>query len=185
MPARTAASRTRSSTRPARSARIAWSPDGRHLAWIGHRRGEVHGINFELWVLEVDVEDGRAAGSPRSWRPTSIARSGSSSARDPPGPFLPSDLAWTPDGRGLYVIYLEGGTSPLARIGLDDSVEIVAGGERGVYGFAVGSERRDRDRRRRARRPGQISLLAPGGAPERPITDLNRRWKESRLGRAQ
>ena len=132
----------------------------------------MHGINFELWVLEVGP-DGRAVGRPRQLAPTLDRTIGLVIRGDAPGPFLPTDLAWAPDGRGLLVTYLEGGTSPLVHIGLDDEVTILAGGERGVYAFAVGaSGGRVAILSSTNADPGQLSVL--DGGRERTVTDLNR-----------
>jgi dipeptidyl aminopeptidase/acylaminoacyl peptidase len=160
----------------------AWSPDGRRIAWIGHRRGEVHGINFELWV--VDVDDGRPTGAPRQLAADLDRSIGLVIRADAPGPFLPSDLAWTPDGDGLFVIYLEGGTSPLARIDLDGRVTEVAGGRRGVYGFDVARSGTIAIVSGKPDEPGQVAVIEDGA--ERAVTSLNREWLRGvDLGRSE
>ena len=161
----------------------AWSPDAKRprIAWIGHRRGERQGLNFELWVADVTGVPGASAGpaEPRQLAADLDRTIGLTVRADPPGPFLPSDLAWDPDGSGCYVTYPEHGTSRVAHIALTDDVTPLAIGPRAVHGLGVAaasgqvaivfSPPDD---------PGQISVLDPdrGGESERVVTDLNAAW---------
>ena len=88
------------------------------------------------------------------------------------GRSCPPDLGLGAGRPRALVTYLEGGTSPLAHIGLDDEVTIVAGGQRGVYAFAVGGAAAGawRSCRRRNDDPGQLSVARrrPGAHRHRP-----------------
>src|SRR5262249_41438997 len=33
----------------------AWSPDGRWIAYVGHRQGEAQGVNNDVWLVEVET----------------------------------------------------------------------------------------------------------------------------------
>ncbi|MBM4408197.1 MAG: S9 family peptidase [Chloroflexi bacterium] len=157
----------------------AWSPDGRRIAWIGHRRGERQGLNFELWVTEVGG-DGGAPAAPRQLAADLDRTIGLTVRADPPGPFLPSDLAWDPAGQGCYVTYPEHGTSRVAHIALTEDVTPLAVGPRAVHGFGVAaSSGRVAVVFSPPDDPGQVSVLDPleGGESERVVTDLNAAWR--------
>lgn len=149
----------------------AWSPDGHWIAYVGHRQAEAQGVNQDVWLVEVATGAARNLTSPLDRPMGQWVRS------DPPGMFLPPDLAWTPAGDAIHVVYADGGTSRVARVSLDGVVETVVAGPVGWFSFgvapvggqiaALGSTADD---------PGELLILPPGGEP-RVITNVAREWR--------
>jgi dipeptidyl aminopeptidase/acylaminoacyl peptidase len=152
----------------------AWSPDGRSIAYIGHQRGEAQGVNNDIWVVDV------ASGEERNLTAHTDLPMGQWVRSDPPGMFLPPDLAWSPSGDAVYVVYAFRGTSCVARIALDTSVRPVLAGEVGWFAFgvapsagtiaAIGSGPED---------PGELVVAAADGSDSRTVTSIGREWRDS------
>lgn len=149
----------------------AWAPDGRTIAYVGHRRGEAQGSNTDIWV--VDVETGEARNlTAHLDRPL-----GQWVRADPPGPFTVPDLAWSVDGDACLAILADGGTSRLVRAGLDGTVAPVLAGETCWYGFdlaaeagsiaALASDPED---------PGDLVVCRSDGSMPRILTSVARDW---------
>ena len=75
----------------------AWSPDGRHVAYVARSPEYFSG---RLLVLDVDVSTGRAVGSPRVLHEAPADRGGGWSIGRP---------AWSPDGSQVAVVLQESG----------------------------------------------------------------------------
>ncbi len=152
----------------------AWSPDGRSIAYIGHQKGEAQGVNNDIWVVDV------ASGEERNLTAHTDLPMGQWVRSDPPGMFLPPDLAWSPSGDAVYVVYAFRGTSCVARIALDTSVRPVLAGEVGWFAFgvapsagtiaAIGSGPED---------PGELVVAAADGSDPRTVTSIGREWRDS------
>lgn len=150
----------------------AWSPDGRLIAYIGHRQGEAQGVNNDIWLVDAQTGDARNLTEPLDRPMGQWVRS------DPPGSFLPPDLAWSPQGDAVYVTYAEGGTSRVVRVGVDGSVNPVLAGDAGWFAFgiaaasgdvvALGSSATD---------PGELILARADGSDPRSITSVATEWR--------
>lgn len=103
---------------------IAWSPDGRLLAFIegGPPRLLYYGLS-------------RLAVVPATGGPARVLTAGLDRQV--------SDFAWAPDGRSLYLTYEDDRARPLARIALEGGEpEPVLGGRRAVASFDIGRDGR-------------------------------------------
>jgi dipeptidyl aminopeptidase/acylaminoacyl peptidase len=150
----------------------AWSPDGRWIAYVGHRQGEAQGVNNDVWLVEV------ATGEVRNLTAQTDRPMGQWVRSDPPGMFLPPDLAWSSAGDALYVIAADGGTSAVVRVGVDASVQPVLGGQVGWFAVSVASEAggiaalgSSPDD------PGELVVAAGDGAAPRSITNVAAEWR--------
>jgi dipeptidyl aminopeptidase/acylaminoacyl peptidase len=152
----------------------AWSPDGRRIAYIGHRHGEAQGVNNDIWMIDIQT------GEERNLTAHTDLPMGQWVRSDPPGMFVPPDLAWSPAGDALFVVYAFHGTSCVARVGLDETVTPMLAGEVGWFGFglaagsgamaALGSSADD---------PGELVVVGPDGAGARSITTVASEWRGS------
>ncbi len=153
---------------------LAWSPDGRSIAYVGNDKGEAQGVNNDLWILDVASDERRNLTSQLDRPMGQWVRS------DPPGMFLPPDLAWSPAGDACYLVYADGGTSCVARVGLDGDVRPVLAGEVGWFGFSVaatagtlaalGAGPED---------PGELVVAAADGGGARAITNVATEWRST------
>ena len=159
----------------------AGSPDGRLIAYIGHRQGEAQGVNSDVWLVDV------ASGEERNLTEQLDLPMGQWVRSDPPGMFLPPDLAWSPDGSAIHVVYAEGGTSRAARVGLDGSVRTILAGDVGWFGFdiaasagtiaALGATAED---------PGELVIARADGSDARIATAVATAWRSTiQFGRLQ
>jgi dipeptidyl aminopeptidase/acylaminoacyl peptidase len=152
----------------------AWSPDGSRIAYLGNHQGEAQGVNNDVWVIDV------ATGEERNLTEHLDRPMGQWVRSDPPGSFLPPDLAWSPAGDAVYVVYADGGTSRVARVGLDGGVATVLGGQVGWFGFgvaasagtiaALGASADD---------PGELTIVGPDGSGQRTVTSVATDWRSS------
>ncbi len=150
----------------------AWSPDGKWIGYIGHRQGEAQGVNNDVWLVEVETGVARNLTSQMDRPMGQWVRS------DPPGMFVPPDLAWSPGGEAVYVVYADGGTSRVARFGLDGGVAAVVAGDIGWFTFgvasasghiaALGSGPED---------PGELVIVEPDDGSVRTITNVAGEWR--------
>ena len=150
----------------------AWSPDGRWIAYIGHRQGEAQGVNNDIWVVDV------ATGEARNLTAHTDRPMGQWVRSDPPGMFLAPDLAWAPDGSACYAVYADGGTSAVGRAGLDGSFGPVLAGPGGWFGVSVaatagtiaalGSTPED---------PGELVIAGRDGSGARAVTQIATEWR--------
>ena len=120
-----------------------WPVDRVHRAPEG--RGQ--GVNSDVWVVDVASGEERNLTGHRS-ADGPVARS------DPPGMFLPPDLAWSPYGDAVYVGlrvpgYVVRGAHRPRRVG-----PAVLGGEVGWFAFGVA--------------PSAGAIAATGSGPEDP-----------------
>ena len=150
----------------------AWSPDGRSIAYIGHRQGEAQGVNNDVWLVEV------ATGETRNLTEHLDRPMGQWVRSDPPGSFQPPDLAWSPESDAVYVVYADGGTSRVARVGRNGEVAPVLAGDAGWFAFgvaavsgglaALGSTADD---------PGELVVVQPDGSDQHAITSIAAEWR--------
>jgi dipeptidyl aminopeptidase/acylaminoacyl peptidase len=150
----------------------AWSPDGRFIAYLGHHRGDAQGVNSDVWLIDV------ASGEERNLTEHLDRPMGQWVRSDPPGTFLPPDLAWSPAGDAVYTVYADGGTSQVARIGIDGRVTTILGGQVGWFGFgvastaggvaALGASSDD---------PGELVVASADGSAARTITSVASEWR--------
>jgi dipeptidyl aminopeptidase/acylaminoacyl peptidase len=136
------------------------SPDGRRIAYLGYDEREYAYTQSRLYVMDSD-------GSNRRVLTGSLDRDVNSPV-------------WSADGRSLYVSYEEGGTTEVARIGLDGSIRTVAEGLSGSdldRPYAGGSFTVARDgtlaiTAGTPTRPAEVAVIRAGGS-RRTLTRLN------------
>jgi len=158
---------------PARVGELAWSPDGRRIAFIGHRRaGDVFDVgNMRLFVVD-------AGGGPaRCLTEDDDHCLNVMSLSDMKDAYSFSFLAWSPDGRSLYVSVGTRGETHLGRVRLRGPrrTELLTKGR-----FALGVGPLDAAGRRlgcllgSAVRPSEVAVLELGAAVRpRRLTGLN------------
>ncbi len=181
--------------------RPSWSPDGGRLAFLGHEMERRWYSDTKLWLVEVD-EDGAARREPvcltrafgRSFGDQSITdmRVGGGDARP----------CWSPDGRTLYLLASDHGTTHLHAVdAATGRVSQLTSGDRVLYAWSADAScRRFAFAVATAASPGDIHVgqlpgyinpstwpAAPAGpeAPEvithRPVTATNSDLLSSRL----
>ncbi len=114
----------------------AWSPDGATIAYLGHENACMGASNMMLWVVP---SDGGAA-------PKCLARDFDRSL----GHHVITDMrahpnagrpTWSPDGRYLFVMVAEGGTTQLAAVEVaTGAVCVMTVGRREIYGESYCSD---------------------------------------------
>jgi dipeptidyl aminopeptidase/acylaminoacyl peptidase len=142
----------------------AFSPDGRHVAFVGHEHGDVGSAkNIQLMVVPAAGAEPRSVSAPidrpvAGWPPTGGRT-----------------FDWTRDGQGLLFLAGDRGTVALYRAGIQNgSASKVLDGERQIEAFALAP-----DGRRVAF--SAIWLTEPG---ELYSTSLNGRAREVNLSHA-
>lgn len=143
-----------------------WAPvfsrDGKTIAHAGWRVAE-DGYNQQIFVQPLDGTD-----------PICVTEPLDRSIWDMVPP------AWSADGESLLFVGRDHGTYPLYRVfakGWDVPTPIVAGA-RSVLGFSVANDTADiAFAAGDAVTPAELFVLDTSGG-ERPLTDLNREWKE-------
>ena len=148
--------------------RVAWSPDGRHLAVTGKPQGNVGWSNNELWLVDpLGVAEPRRLG-------IALDRSIGQMVRgDDERGIEPGRVEW--DGERVLVAYADGGRGILVSVGLDDSAEPLSDGDRAVLDFASVPGRTVLSWSDPFT-PGAISVVE--GEIESVVVDLNRTWAE-------
>ena len=147
-----------------------FSPDGQHIAYIGHEgRGEWW-KNDHLWVVPVDAEDASAARDLLAGRDVTVSAftlgDMVGGAQMPP--------TWAADGSRIYVQIAEHGSTTLRAVSLDGDVETVIDGP-----GLVSAYRFDATRQQvvylfgQMTDPGQIWLRDLLGGATRQLTRVN------------
>jgi dipeptidyl aminopeptidase/acylaminoacyl peptidase len=118
---------------------LAWSPDGVHVAYLGHARpAEVWGVtNTHLWAVPADGSAGAGARDLLDgWDVTcgnvligDVAGGGES------GPF------WAPDSRSLLIQISDRGAADVWRVSLDGARQQLTEGRHAVLGFTPDAKR--------------------------------------------
>lgn len=107
-----------------------WSPDGRLIAYLGHENACMQASNTMLWIA---TADGGAA--PRCLTrhfDRSLIHHVISDMRAHPVAGRP---VWSPDGRFIFVMVAEGGTTQLAAVEVESgAVRLMTMGRREIYG---------------------------------------------------
>ncbi|MBM3470829.1 MAG: S9 family peptidase [Armatimonadetes bacterium] len=108
----------------------AWSPDGTMIAYLGHENACMGASNTMLWVVAAD-----GSGDPRCLTrhfDRSLAHHVITDMRAHPHAGQP---VWSPDGRFIFVMVAEGGTTQLAAVEVSTgAVGLMTTGRREVYG---------------------------------------------------
>ncbi|MBI3998848.1 MAG: S9 family peptidase [Armatimonadetes bacterium] len=160
----------------------AWSPDGTMIAYLGHDNICMAASNMILWVVPVD-EPGPGPRALTRHYDRSLIHHLISDMRAHPAAGRP---VWSPDGRFVFVMVADSGTTQLAAVEVaTGTVRLMTTGRRDVYG-----ESYDAARRRVAMAisdpatPGDIWVAEVDGldegrpmippASERRLTDVNR-----------
>jgi len=86
---------------------FAWSPDGRQLAYLGHRHGTAADVNLRLWVAELD---GAARDLTAGW----TLGLGNPVRGDDPRGTGDAPVVWSAATGRVYVEVAAGGRGPLA-----------------------------------------------------------------------
>lgn len=108
----------------------AWSPDGSLIAYLGHENVCMGASNTMLWVVPAD--GGAAPRCLTRHFDRSLAHHIITDMRAHPQAGRP---AWSPDGRFIFVIVAEGGTTQLAAVEVaTGTVHMLTSGRREVYG---------------------------------------------------
>lgn len=138
----------------------AWSPDGRHIAWLNAEDG-VYGQS-DLMVMNADGSNPRPlAASLDRWI---------------------NAFRFSGDGRFVYFTYESHGGVGLARVSVEgNELETLLDGPRVVSGFDVGNDGKIVVRLHNANDAPDLYLLDDGELSR--LTDINRAWfDEHRLG---
>lgn len=113
---------------------LAWSPDGRWIAYFGHDKPRCAwgAANVHPWVVPAAGGDARdlAAGHDRTWEDETIT-----DTRAMHSMFQP--VVWTPDGRAILGVVNDRGASHVYRAGLEGGVERILGGERVISQLSI------------------------------------------------
>ncbi|MSP13153.1 MAG: S9 family peptidase [Chloroflexi bacterium] len=156
---------------------LSWSPNGATLAYIGHERGDTQGVNFSLWVVQLDGTPSRNLTRHLDRSVGLVVRSDDLRGMQPPSP------AWTADGAYIYFAFAEGSSSHIARTTLDGTIVTIISGERACLAFSLQSAVIGGALSGRLvsviaddLQPGEIYLADLTGAGERPVTAFNAAW---------
>ncbi|MDR7483334.1 MAG: S9 family peptidase [Armatimonadota bacterium] len=107
----------------------AWSPDGAQIAYLGHENACMGASNVMLWVVSAD-----GSGEPRCLTrhyDRSLAHHLLSDMRAHP---RGSGPVWSPDGRFLFVLVADGGSTQLAAVEVSTGlVHLVTTGRHDIY----------------------------------------------------
>ncbi|MGQ0571319.1 MAG: S9 family peptidase [Armatimonadota bacterium] len=108
----------------------AWSPDGSTIAYLGHENACMAASNTMLWIVPAD-----GSGSPRCLTrhfDRSLIHHVISDMRAHPPAGRP---VWSPDGRCIFVMVAEAGTTQLAAVDVaTGAVRLMTTGRREIYG---------------------------------------------------
>ncbi len=108
----------------------AWSPDGATIAYLGHENACMGASNTMLWVVAADGSD-----EPRCLTrhfDRTLAHHIITDMRAHPHAGQP---VWSPDGRFIFVMVAEGGTTQLAAVEVaTGAVGLMTTGSREIYG---------------------------------------------------
>lgn len=129
-----------------------WSPDGRHIAVVGHHR-EFGGATLNrLWLFPAPGQPGQKTCLTAAWD-RSLGGTVNSDVRPGMGS---TGLTWAPDGKAIYFVAddrgatqlyrldlaatEDGGLAPALRDGRPAEPVVVAGGKREIYGFSLSAD---------------------------------------------
>lgn len=116
----------------------AWSPDGMLIAYLGHENACMGASNSMLWVVPSD-----GSAPPRALTrhyDRSLMHHLVTDMRAHPAAGEPT---WSPDGRFVFVMVAEGGTTQLAAVEVPTgSVRLMTNGRREIYGESYDAGRR-------------------------------------------
>lgn len=143
-----------------------FSPDGRHVAFVGHEYGEA-GSARNTHLLVVPAEGGQA--------PRSLSAPMDRSVVGYPVSMSGRTIAWLPDGAGLLFLAGDRGTVALYRADLAGSpIAKVLGGERQVESFALSPDGAQvAFVASWASEPGEVYSTALNGGRERNLSRAN------------
>lgn len=136
------------------------SPDGRWIAYLGY---DERYQGYQVKRVSVMSRDGSG---------TRVLTGGLDRSVE--------DLAWAPDGSGLYVVYDERGDTELAFVGLDGRLRHVAShlgsgtsSYSGGAAFSVAADGTIAYTRRTAQVPGDVAVLTRAAREPRVLTAVN------------
>ncbi|MDR7484815.1 MAG: S9 family peptidase [Armatimonadota bacterium] len=116
----------------------AWSPDGSMIAYLGHENACMQASNVMLWVVPAD-----GSGPPRCLTrhfDRSLVHHIISDMRAHPTAGRP---VWSPDGRFVFVMVADGGTTQLAAVDVaTGGVRLLTSGRREIYAESYDAARR-------------------------------------------
>jgi len=118
-----------------------WSPDGRRIAFLGHRRPVGLLSDFRLWVAEVDAQ-GNPRGDPRCLTDSFDRSFGTWFLLGPP-PDGEGPPVWSADGTTLFALATDRGTVHLHAVdAATGRVSRLTTGDRVVYGWSASGNRK-------------------------------------------
>ncbi len=143
----------------------AFSPDARTIAYVARLGPNAFADNHRLFTIPVEGGKPRdlSAGFDRSL-----------------GALGDAWVVWSADGQWLLFAVEDGGRLPVSRVraaGGAMPVPVVSG-ERVVSGFSVARGGTVAFTSSTATAPPEVAVVAMDGSGERPLTDLNRAWRE-------
>ncbi|MBM3450764.1 MAG: S9 family peptidase [Armatimonadetes bacterium] len=118
------------------SADPAWAPDGRQIAYFGHDNQHMGATNPGLWVAAAD------GSGTRSWTSDWDRPTGHHVLDDMKSHPAAGAPVWSPDGRVIWFLGGDGGSTQLFEARADGSVRPRTAGARDLYGISFSADRR-------------------------------------------
>ena len=147
---------------------LTWSPDGTHLALLGHDRGPAGWEPDGIWIVAADGSRTEiTAGHDMSFG--RVVR-----GDDERGLGCPA-LHWPDDGSGIVTTVVRHGCSSVAKVTMDGRIDELLGGPRAILELTMSKSGAFVVSWSDPLTPGELSFVACSA--EHVITDINAEWR--------